>query len=214
MRVTESIAPVMRFAPLVGIVLLFLVGVVWRSWLQRRRYGTWGVVHFGLGEPTQAALAAGLIIAFVLLAGQAFEAAFWPTRVHLQVRLSPQGALILSTTGVMFLVGGLALLVVAQLQMGASWRIGIDKSAPTALIDSGLFRYCRNPIYLALLVVVAGYVALLPTSMSLMVWAGAYLGIRLQIGAEETYLRRTCGEAYHVYTHRVGRLLPAIGRRP
>jgi len=208
-----AIAPVMRFAPLAGIVSLLLIGVVWRSWLQRRRYGTWGVVHFGLGEPTQAALAGGLILAFVLLAGQAFEAALHPATVHLQMRSSPQGVLILSTLGVMALVGGLALLVVAQLQMGSSWRIGIDESATTALIDTGLFRFCRNPIYLALLVVITGYVALLPTSMSLIVWAAAYLGIRLQIGAEETYLQRTYGEAYHVYAHRVGRLLPAIGRR-
>jgi len=213
MPVTESISPVLRFAPLVGIVSLFLIGVVWRSWLQRKRYGTWGIVHFDFGEPAQAALAGGLILAFVLLAGQAFGAAFRPATSYLQVRLSPQGALLLSTTGAMVLLGGLALLVVAQLQMGASWRIGIDESATAALIDSGLFRFCRNPIYLALLVVIAGYVAMLPTCMSLMVWAGAYLGIRLQIGAEETYLQRTYGEAYHVYSHRVGRLLPAIGCR-
>jgi protein-S-isoprenylcysteine O-methyltransferase Ste14 len=104
------------------------------------------------------------------------------------------------------------LLVAAQLQMGASWRIGIDENAKPGLIDSGLFRFCRNPIYLALLVIVAGYVAMLPTPLSVLMWVGAYLSVRLEIHAEEAYLRRSYGEAYQAYARRVGRLLPYLGR--
>jgi protein-S-isoprenylcysteine O-methyltransferase Ste14 len=96
--------------------------------------------------------------------------------------------------------------------MGASWRIGIDEGAAPGLIDSGLFRFCRNPIYLALLVIIAGYAAMLPTPISLLMWVGAYLSVRLQIRAEEAYLRRSYGEAYHAYARRVGRLLPHLGR--
>jgi protein-S-isoprenylcysteine O-methyltransferase Ste14 len=123
-----------------------------------------------------------------------------------------EGALVLSMTGAIILVGGLVLLVAAQLQMGASWRIGIDEGTAPGLIDTGLFRFCRNPIYLALLVIIAGYVATLPTPISLLMWVGAYLSVRLQIRAEEAYLRRSYGEAYHAYACRVGRLLPYLGR--
>ena len=43
------------------------------------------------------------------------------------------------------------LTVLAQLQMGASWRVGID-DRPTELVTGGLFRVVRNPIFTALLV--------------------------------------------------------------
>ena len=122
------------------------------------------------------------------------------------------GILSILLAGAIILIAGLVLLVVAQLQMGSSWRIGIDEGATPGLIDTGLFRFCRNPIYLGLLVIIAGYVALLPTPISLLMWVGAYFVIRQQIRAEETYLRRIYGDAYHAYAHRVGRLLPNIGR--
>jgi protein-S-isoprenylcysteine O-methyltransferase Ste14 len=202
----------LRFMPLAGILSILLIGVAGRALLQRRRYGTWGFVRAGLSEPAQAARAAGFFVVFAVLAAQAFHAAMNPAGVHLAIWLPPQGALILLIVGAIVLMAGLALLVVAQVQMGASWRIGIDEKATPGLIDTGLFRFCRNPIYLALLVIVAGYVALLPTPISLLMWVGAYLVIRLQIRAEEAYLRRIYGDAYHVYAHRVGRLLPGIGR--
>jgi protein-S-isoprenylcysteine O-methyltransferase Ste14 len=210
--VTETIISILRFMPLAGIVGLLLIGVMWRAWLQRRRYGAWGVIRFSVKERAQAARVGAIALPFAVLAGQAFDAAMRPADVHLQTWLSPQTALTLSIVGAIVLVGGLALLVVAQLQMGASWRIGIDESAAPGLIDTGLFRFCRNPIYLALLVVIAGYVALLPTLVSVLMWAGAYFAIRLQIGAEEAYLQRSYGEAYQAYAHRVGRLLPNLGR--
>jgi protein-S-isoprenylcysteine O-methyltransferase Ste14 len=197
--------------PLAGIASILLIGVAWRALLQRRRYGTWGFVRSGLTEPAQVARAGGFFLVFGGLAGQALNAARRPDALHV-TWLPSQGALILSVVGAVVLIGGLALLVAAQLDMGASWRIGIDERTTPGLIDTGLFRFCRNPIYLALLVIVTGCVVLLPTLISLLMWMGAYLVIRLQIGAEEAYLRRSYGEAYHAYAHRVGRLLPGIGR--
>lgn len=210
---TEVAASITRFGPLVGTLSLVLIGAVWRSWLQRKRYGTSGFVRFGFGEPSQFAPAAGIILAFALLFGQALEAARRPANADLVMLLSPRVAIVLSALGATLFVVGLCLLVAAQLEMGASWRIGIDEGATPGLVDTGLFRFCRNPIFLAMLVATAGYCALLPTALSLMVWGAIYIGIRLQIGAEEKYLSRTYGEAYRVYAQRVGRLLPGIGRR-
>jgi protein-S-isoprenylcysteine O-methyltransferase Ste14 len=199
----------MRFMPLAGILSILIIGVAGRALLQRRHYGTWGFVRAGLIEPAQTARATGFFLVFGVLGAQAFHAAMRPARVYDETSLP---AVILSTIGVIILVGGLALLVVAQLQMGASWRIGIDERANPGLIDTGLFRFCRNPIYLALLVIIAGYIAMVPTPISVLMWLGAYLVIRLQIYAEEAYLRRSYGEAYEAYARRVGRLLPNLGR--
>ena len=212
MSPTETVTSALRFVPLAGILSVLLIGVIWRALLQRRRYGTSGIARFDLSEPAQLARAGGFILFFAGLGVQAFDAARNPAGVHAVTWLPPRGALVLSGIGAIILVGGLVLLVAAQLQMGASWRIGIDEGAAPGLIDTGLFRFCRNPIYLALLVIIAGYVAMLPTPISLLMWVGAYLSVRLQIRAEEAYLRRSYGEAYHAYARRVGRLVPHLGR--
>jgi protein-S-isoprenylcysteine O-methyltransferase Ste14 len=167
MPVTAATVSAMRFLPLIGAISLVLIGLGWRSWLQRGRYGTWGIVLSGPGATMQFAQAAGLIFAFVLLIGQAFVTALNPAGVNPLVRFPPQGAMTLSIIGTALMAGGIALLVAAQLEMGASWRVGIDQSATPGLVDTGLFRFCRNPIYLALLAAMAGYCALLPTAISL-----------------------------------------------
>ena len=212
MIVSESMTSILRVLPLAGMLSVLFVGVAWRALLQRRRHGTWGVVGSGLIEPAQAARAGIFILVFTLLTAQALGALKNPAGFS-GSWLRPEGFLVLSIGGAMLIVAGLVLLVVAQLQMGASWRIGIDETSTPGLIETGLFRFCRNPIYLALLVIVAGYAALLPTVTSMMLWAGAYLAVWLQIRAEETYLRRSYGEAFDAYARRVGRLLPGFGLR-
>jgi protein-S-isoprenylcysteine O-methyltransferase Ste14 len=96
--------------------------------------------------------------------------------------------------------------------MGASWRIGIKEGEAPGLVTSGLYRFCRHPIYLGLLAALAGYAALLPTPLSLALLAAVYLGARVQAAAEETHLDRTYGEAFRAYARRTGRFLPGIGR--
>jgi protein-S-isoprenylcysteine O-methyltransferase Ste14 len=110
------------------------------------------------------------------------------------------------------LFAGIAFLAAAQLNLGASWRVGINENEAPGLVKSGLYRFCRHPIYLGLLTALAGYAALLPTLLSLVLLAAAYVGARAQAAAEEAYLRRTYGEAFDAYARRVGRFLPAIGK--
>jgi protein-S-isoprenylcysteine O-methyltransferase Ste14 len=202
---------VLRFLPLAGILSVFFIGVIVRASVQRARYGTWGIVRAGLGEPAQALRAAGFGIVFMLLGFQGFVGAARSVAVGTDTWLPPQATLMLAIVGTIVLFGGLLLFVTAQWQMGASWRIGIDENAKPGLVESGLFRFTRNPIYLALLVIVTGYLALLPTLWSLLLWCAAYLLVRLQISAEESYLRLSYGEAYETYARRVRRLLPCFG---
>ena len=46
-------------------------------------------------------------------------------------------------------------------------RIDEDAARPDS-VTGGLYRFCRNPIFLALLVVIAGYTLMLPTVLSRM----------------------------------------------
>jgi len=207
----HAMTQLLRFLPLAGILSVFFIGVLGRALLQRARFGVWGIVRAGLRDPAQIVRAGGLGLVFVLLGIQGFFHTVGSAAVGTDAWLSPQATLRLAIAGAIVLIGGLVLFVTAQWQMGASWRIGIDENAKPGLVVSGLFRLSRNPIYLALLVITTGYVALLPTLWSLLLWCAAYLLVRLQIAAEESYLQSSYGEAYEAYTRRVGRLLPSFG---
>lgn len=106
---------------------------------------------------------------------------------------------------------GFLLTVVAQAQMGASWRIGIDEQ-PTGLITRGLFGGMRNPIFTGMLLVLAGVVAITPSAWTVMGWVDGLLLISLQARLEERHLLKLHGEAYRGYASRVGRFVPGLGR--
>lgn len=199
-----------RLLPLLASMLL--IGIIcWRVWLQSRRYGTRGVVLFrsqNFAENLRDGLAVTL---FALLVGQAIVWVLSPET------LRPWGAghstrAIWGALGTALLFGGLVLLVAAQLDLGASWRIGVDEGARPGLVTTGLYRFCRNPIFLALLATWTGYALLLPTTLSFCLLAGGFIGIRQQVLLEEAYLTRTYGDAYRDYARRVGRFVPGIGK--
>lgn len=202
----------MRFLPLAGIVLLIAIAFCLRPLVQLFRYGTFGVLLFQSGRPAQLIRDGLLILLFVFLLGQAIVA-LRPGSVDLLVAGHGPVREALQVLGALVMLAGIGLLAVAQLQMGASWRIGIEEGAKPGLVTGGLYRHSRNPIYVGLLLAVTGYAALLPTVLSLVLLAGSYVGIRMQIAAEEAYLAATYGDAFGDYAARVGRLLPGLGRR-
>lgn len=198
--------------PLIGVLVFLGIVCCWRPWLQSRRYGGSGIRFLRSGPwPQRLRDALGVVFA-VCLVGQAIAAAGWPespSRVRVFYGLD---AGIWPVTGVLFVLGGLILLIVAQLHLGASWRIGIDEGTKPGLVTNGSYRFCRNPIFLAILITLTGYTVLLPTRLSLALLLGAFIGIRQQILTEEAYLVRAYGESYLEYARRVGRFVPTIGR--
>jgi protein-S-isoprenylcysteine O-methyltransferase Ste14 len=202
----------MRWLPFAGVLTLLAIAFLWRPWLQRRRHGSRGILLFSTGGPAQHLRDAFAVALFALLLAQSLVAALAPESLPLAQADRRAAAGVRHVAGAALMAGGIALLVAAQLELGASWRIGIDETARPGLVTSGVYALSRNPIFLALLVIVAGYMLLIPTFLSAALLGGAYIGTRLQIAAEEAYLVRTYGEQYRAYARRVGRLLPGIGK--
>jgi protein-S-isoprenylcysteine O-methyltransferase Ste14 len=200
-----------RFVPLAGLVLLIVIAFCLRPLLQFRRHGSFGIFLFRSGNNAQHVRDALLILLFALLLGQAI-AAVLPPSVDLLVAEHRPVHEALQVVGAALMLCGIGLLAVAQLHLGASWRIGIEAGAKPGLVTSGLYRYSRNPIYLGLLMMMVGYASLLPTVLSAVLLVGTYIGMRAQIAGEEAYLVRTYGEAFRDYARRVGRLLPGVGK--
>jgi protein-S-isoprenylcysteine O-methyltransferase Ste14 len=85
---------------------------------------------------------------------------------------------------------------------------------PRHLVVRGPYRYVRNPMYLAVTMIILGE-ALLAGSVGLGVyWAVWFVGANLfVIGYEEPTLRRLFGASYEEYTREVGRWIPTLRRR-
>ena len=201
----------MRWVPLGGVLATLAIAFLWRPWLQRHRYGHHGILLFR-GGPAQHVRDAFAVALFALLIAQSLVAALAPESLPLAQadRRAPAGLRL--GCGALLMLAGLVLLVTAQLELGASWRIGIDEAAKPGLVTSGVYSFSRNPIFLALLIIVAGYTLLIPTFLSAALLVGGYIGTRLQIAAEEAYLVQTYGDAYRAYARRVGRLVPGVGK--
>jgi protein-S-isoprenylcysteine O-methyltransferase Ste14 len=95
--------------------------------------------------------------------------------------------------------------VVAQYQMGRSWRIGIDTKHKTDLVTTGLFAWSRNPIFLAMRVSMFSLVLLRPNAATLALWLVGDVLIQFQVRLEEAFLAERHGAAYATYRSRVRR---------
>jgi protein-S-isoprenylcysteine O-methyltransferase Ste14 len=198
--------------PLIAVLAFYGLGFGWRTWVQLRRYGSSGIVLFRSGRPGQHLREALFVVLAVALLAEAALAAVAPRRLPGLVPLAPATAAVLRATGTVMVLGATALMLAAQLDLGASWRVGIDEGARPGLVTGGLYRYSRNPIYVAMLAALLGFALLLPSWISLGLLIGAGLGIRRHVRDEEAYLARTYGEGYRRYAARVGRFVPGVGR--
>jgi len=199
-----------RIAPLVLLSIFFSVGFGWRAWLQWRRFGSSGIMLFRSGRWMQHVREAGLLLFAIVSLGQAVAAVWHPALVDAQRVFVSSTAL--TWLGAALMIAGTVLMVVAQLDMGASWRVGLDDTTRPGLVIGGLYRISRNPIYVALLIVLAGYALLLPTWLSFGMLIATAVTVRNQAREEEAHLLRLYGDAYAAYARRVGRFVPGVGR--
>jgi protein-S-isoprenylcysteine O-methyltransferase Ste14 len=107
--------------------------------------------------------------------------------------------------GVVLLVLSLLWTVTAQIQMGNSWRIGIDEEKKTELVQSGVFGISRNPIFLGMIVTLIGFFLAIPNALTLLILVLGFVLIQIQVRLEEEFLTKTHGADYEVFRKQVRR---------
>lgn len=113
----------------------------------------------------------------------------------------------LRATGVVLLLVSLAWTVVAQAQMGESWRIGIDDERRTPLVRKGVFGLSRNPIFLGMMLTLLGLFPVTPNAVTLLVLVLGVVLIQIQVRLEEEFLSNIHREDYMQYRRSVRRWL-------
>jgi protein-S-isoprenylcysteine O-methyltransferase Ste14 len=111
----------------------------------------------------------------------------------------------LQKLGIAVMSAALVLIIVAQQQMGNSWRIGVDYDYRTDFVQRGLFKYSRNPIFAGIMLSVIGYFMVLPNAIILLIVVLDLALIQVQIRLEEQHLASEYGEDYENYYRRVRR---------
>jgi protein-S-isoprenylcysteine O-methyltransferase Ste14 len=200
---TSTIAAAIALALL---AVFGLLGFGWRAWLQRRRTGSYGF-HGVSGRVGSLEWTAGVgFVVAVVVAGlgplvQLLAVVTpWPTPGWTRL------------TGVAVAAAGIALTVWSQLQMGDSWRIGVDTEETTELVHSGAFGWVRNPIYSAMLVFEFGITLLATNPVTVAGFVLALASLELQVRrVEEPHLFTKHPAAYRDYAARVGRFVPGVG---
>jgi len=185
----------------------FVVGFAWPTLRLWRRHAVWPIVFDRESAPAQrllgfltGALLVGLLALGILHLALGRDAlGVWGLRPAVR------------GVGWLVLLSGAVLTVVAQRQMGTSWRVGID-DRPTDLVTSGLFRHVRNPIFTGLLLFVAGVVILSAAWWNIAALILTAAGLRVQVAFEENHLIALHGDSYLAYAAGAGRFVPFLGR--
>lgn len=195
-----------RWALLGAFVLYFLAVFVWPTFRVWRRTGQNPVV-LARGDDVFGFVSRWFKYLLVLLLVYLVLQATTPALDRWAGQLEWLNLRSVKTFGWIALAVSAIWLIVAQIHMGQSWRIGIDTERRTGLVTQGLFSYSRNPIFLAMRVNLAALFLLRPNALTLTLLVAGELLIQMQVRLEEAHLQSQHGPRYAEYRARVRRWL-------
>ena len=108
-----------------------------------------------------------------------------------------------------FIISWLSLLwvFVGQSQMGADWRIGVDKDKKIKRINKGIFGFSRHPIYLGVITTSFSLFLIMPNIINLFLFITTSLILNIQARLEEEYLLQKKKKEYTEYKSKTPRWL-------
>lgn len=123
---------------------------------------------------------------------------------------APSAALPLRCADAALAAVGDGLFILSMRTMRGNWRAGVSQDR-TELVTEGIYRFSRNPAFLAFDLVYLGMLMMFPNGLLLAATAFAVIMLHLQVVyVEEPHLTAVFQEDYQAYRRRVRRYL---GRR-
>lgn len=186
------------------LVSYFAVAILWRSIVVWRRTG---INPYVMGRSDSAYDYIGVIfkLVFGLLAVAILLFSVF-TRFYVYAMPVPWlDFAFIRWTGLILLFVSFAWTAFSQMQMGASWRIGIDRENKTELVGKGIFTVSRNPIFLGMRVSLLAIFLIIPSAITLLALVLGDVLLQIQVRLEEEHLRNLHGEAYENYRGQVRR---------
>lgn len=186
------------------LVIYFAVAFVWRSVVV---YRTTGINPYVLGGSDNAYDYIGVVFRLTFLAVVGviilFSAFYGFYDYAAPLRWLERD--FVRWFGLVLLVASVVWTATAQFQMGASWRIGIDKKNRTELVEEGLFSVSRNPIFLGMRLALAGFFLTIPNAVTLLTLVLGDVLMQIQVRLEEEHLKNLHGAKYAEFCKKVRR---------
>lgn len=177
--------------------------IVFRVLLQVRYTGDHGIRFAKIGSPyIETAPGTVFVMCFIISAILIIENSSSADPIHSPFHPWLNGLIGLLGTS------GIAITVISQIQLGKSWRIGVDQSERTELMTHGFYSKSRNPIYFGILLY---WIALSLSFPHPLLWGCAivcWICIELIVRKiEEPYLMLVHGDNFVEYCRRSNRYL-------
>lgn len=102
---------------------------------------------------------------------------------------------------------GAAVVIVAQMQMGRAWRVGVREGDAPLFVSHGLFRFSRNPIFAGMMLVGLSASLVSGTWWSWVALAIFIASCAVQVRIEEAHLEASFGQSYREFRASVPRWL-------
>lgn len=127
------------------------------------------------------------------------------------VGLIPWGFPYVGCTGFALVGLGLSIHLAGMLALGKWWSPSVVIADDHLLVETGIYRFIRHPIYSGILLTLLGFGLALSNwlSIAVLILPNA-AGIAYRIHVEEQALRRHFGAAYDSYAKRTKRLIPGV----
>ena len=183
-----------------------LTKFIWRSFVVWKRTGINPVTFKGT-DSAHDYIGRVFKVLFAVIVIVVLLYSFWPNIYRLLAPIEWLEQFWIRWIGVTLLILSLAWTMVAQVQMGQSWRIGIDERHRTVLVTEGVFGLSRNPIFLGMTFTLTGLFFCIPNAFTLLTLVLGFVLIQIQVRLEEEFLGRVHGEDYEHYSRKVRRWL-------
>jgi protein-S-isoprenylcysteine O-methyltransferase Ste14 len=113
--------------------------------------------------------------------------------------------------GFVLFFSGLALNWIGIGTLKKQWSVAVVVSQDHQLVDTGVYRFIRHPIYTGVLLELLGFGVALANWLSiLLILLPNIASLAYRIIVEEKVLERHFGDQYRDYEHRTKRLIPGI----
>jgi protein-S-isoprenylcysteine O-methyltransferase Ste14 len=186
------------------LLAFFVIAFLWRSYLVWKRTG---INPYAIGRGNKAVDFIEHIYPFplilILLATLTFS--FAPAIYQYATPIDWLESIYVQALGLVLMGFALIWTAMAQMQMGSSWRIGIDAENRTELVETGLFGVSRNPIFLGMRSALIGFFLALPSAVTLAAVVLADVLMQIQVRLEEQFLADRHGDKYTEFCGRVRR---------
>jgi|GEM_PF-1448537 len=102
------------------------------------------------------------------------------------------------------------LMTAVRLNLGSSWRVGLDHQTKDVLVIDGFYRFMRNPYYSFLFLFQFSLILVSPNALCIFALVQTLILLHLQVRQEEVFLKQKYGKEYEDYLTKTNRFLPRL----